>query len=138
MSHSAPTRRRLRALALGVALGLGGVPFTGATAQTTPPGSEQQQYDIPPGPLNTVLTRFAERSGTFIAGDLRLTADKHSAGLRGRFSREEALDRILAGSGLMAERQDDGSYTLKAASTSTPPTPVASVAGEEAVGSACF
>ncbi|MBA4723396.1 MAG: TonB-dependent receptor [Alcanivorax sp.] len=124
MPHSAPTRRRLRALALGVALGLGGVPFTGATAQTTPPGSEQQQYDIPPGPLNTVLTRFAERSGTFIAGDLRLTADKHSDGLRGRFSREEALDRILAGSGLMAERQDDGSYTLKAASTSTRLAPV--------------
>ncbi len=118
------TTNRLRALAASLALGLAPLPLLATSAQAAN-AVGQQQYNIAAGPLNTVLARFADASGNLIAGNLRLAADKHSNGVSGSFTPDQALARILAGTGLVAERESDGSYALReapndGASTLTP------------------
>ncbi|HCE38678.1 MAG: TonB-dependent receptor [Alcanivorax sp.] len=115
MPHSSSGQaRRLPALMLAATLGLAPLAFTPAQAQPATADQEQRrQYDIAAGPLNRVLSRFAEQSGALIAGNLQLAAGKRSDGLRGRYGTQEALNRLLAGTGLVAEPRDDGSYALK-------------------------
>jgi len=107
------TNNRLRALAVGLALGLAPLPFPGGHAQAATAEAGQQQYNIAAGPLNTVLTRFADVSGSLIAGNLQLAADKQSQGVSGSFTPDQALARILAGTGLVADRDPDGAYVLQ-------------------------
>ena len=107
------TNNRLRALAVGLALGLAPLPFPGGHAQAATAEAGQQQYNIAAGPLNTVLTRFADVSGSLIAGNLQLAADKQSPGVSGSFTPDQALTRILAGTGLVADRDPDGAYVLR-------------------------
>ena len=107
------TNNRLRALAMGLALGLAPLPFSGGHAQAATAEAGQQQYDIAAGPLNTVLARFADISGSLIAGNLQLAADKQSPGVSGRFTPDQALSRILEGTGLVADREPDGAYVLR-------------------------
>ena len=109
------TINRLRAVAIGLAMGLAPLPLLATSAQAAPAATGPHQYNIDAGPLNTVLTRFASVSGTLVAGNLQLAADKHSDGLSGSFSADQALNRILAGTGLVADRQSDGSYVLREA-----------------------
>ena len=119
------TSNRLRALAMGLALGLAPLPFLSSSAQADEAEAGQQQYNIPAGPLNTVLTRFAQTSGSLIAGNLQLAADKQSQGVSGSFTPDQALARILAGTGLVADRERDGAYVLRdarAGSTRPPST----------------
>ena len=106
------TSNRLRALAVGLALGLAPLPFLNSSAQAAEAG-QQQQYNIAAGPLNTVLTRFAQISGSLVAGNLQLAADKQSQGVSGHFTPDQALTRILAGTGLVADRESDGAYVLR-------------------------
>ncbi|NYH12548.1 TonB-dependent siderophore receptor [Pseudomonas moraviensis] len=73
------------------------------------------RYNIAPGPLVSVLNRFAEQSGVFLAGHNDLAADKRSPGLTGDFTEQQALQRLLQGSGLQAQAQSAGGYVLRAA-----------------------
>ncbi len=93
-------------------------------AETSHAGTERDSiaaraYDIPPGPLSTVLTRFATETGLVLSFDAGLTAGKTSAGLRGRFTLQQGLDRLLEGSGLSAERKG-AAITLKPLAVSVP------------------
>lgn len=72
-------------------------------------------YSIPAGPLSAVLNRFAAESGIFLAGDANLTDGKQSRGLQGRYGIDEALRRLLSGTGVEAVSQASGRYTLRAA-----------------------
>jgi len=71
-----------------------------------------RQYDIPAGPLARVLNAFAERSGVFISGAGTLTEGRTSPGLRGEYTVEEALDRLLADTGLTFRFTDADTVTL--------------------------
>ncbi|WP_192564404.1 TonB-dependent siderophore receptor [Pseudomonas gozinkensis] len=73
------------------------------------------RYNIAPGPLVSVLNRFAEQSGVFLAGHNDLAADKRSPGLSGDFTEQQALQRLLQGSGLQAQAESAGGYVLRAA-----------------------
>ena len=65
-----------------------------------PPNTEIQSYDIPAGPLNQVLSRFAAEAGLMLSADARLTRGLDSPGLTGEYSIEQALQQLLADSGL--------------------------------------
>ena len=74
--------------------------------------SEVRAYNISAGPLSTVLTQFATESGLTLSADAQLTDGKHSPGLKGSFTQQQALDRLLSGSGLISE-QKEGVVSLK-------------------------
>ncbi|SCZ52539.1 MULTISPECIES: TonB-dependent siderophore receptor [unclassified Pseudomonas] len=111
-----PRRSRLpfHTLPLCTALLCGAAPWAHAAADAgqNQPQAERRSYSIGPGPLVTVLNRFAEQSAVFIAGHNDLAAGKQSPGLNGRYSVAEALQLLLANSGLQAQAVSGG-YVLK-------------------------
>lgn len=80
---------------------------------------QQQQlytFDIPAGPLATALNELATAAGQSLAFDPELVKGRHSNRLAGVHGVEEALERLLAGSGLTWLRTSDGAYRIEAAS----------------------
>lgn len=129
-----PHRLRRKASPLALAAHLAMVGLTAAVTLAPPAHAADTlaTYDIPAGALNAAIHRFVAQSGVFVAADGALTEGRSSPGLRGRHAPAEALDRLLAGTGLEAVRQVDGSYALRKA----PPAPAkteAAVPVKEAV-----
>jgi len=87
-----------------------------AFAQTTgiqqPAAAATRHYDIPAGPLSTVLARFASESGVLVAGAGELAQGKQSPGVSGDLDPRAALNALLAGTGLAASPAEGGSYVL--------------------------
>ncbi|MFH6565923.1 TonB-dependent siderophore receptor [Pseudomonas kulmbachensis] len=77
----------------------------------------QTAYRIAPGPLGNALTQFGVQAGVTISFDTEQARHLTTGGLEGSFSVEEGLDRLLANSGLHAERQSNGGYVLVASGT---------------------
>jgi len=73
---------------------------TAASAQV------QTTFNIPGGPLSQVLAAFGRQSGTQISYDSAIASGKTSPGMQGAASREQALRRILQGSGLVYSLSD--------------------------------
>ncbi|MBO0497085.1 TonB-dependent receptor [Pseudomonas sp. Marseille-Q1929] len=69
-------------------------------------------YQITPGPLGATLSSFAVDAGIALSFLPALTEGLTSPGLSGTYSTEEAVTRLLAGSGLEMVLREDGSYTL--------------------------
>ncbi|WP_322025073.1 TonB-dependent receptor [Burkholderia sp. BCC1977] len=91
--------------------------------------ASRRAFDIPAGPLEAALNRFGRDAGILLAFPADLTAGRTSGGVHGRFDVDGALDRLLAGTGLVALRQPGGGYTLMRANGSVAP---AAAAGTEA------
>lgn len=98
---------RHRSYALVLAL-----PLSAAAAVKT--------YDIPPQPLPSALTAFADQSDTRLLYESAMTRGLNSRGASGSLSPEEALDRLLAGTGLRYRRTADGAITLSQGSSPLP------------------
>ncbi|MGF6209031.1 TonB-dependent siderophore receptor [Pseudomonas frederiksbergensis] len=104
--------RNARSLALALAVSLApGI----APAANEQPASQKRHYAIAAGSLVSVLNRFAEQAGIFLAGHNDLAGGKRSPGLEGDFTEQQALQRLLQGSGLQAQAQAGGGYILQAA-----------------------
>ncbi|MFT3815562.1 MAG: TonB-dependent receptor [Acidovorax sp.] len=92
-----------------------------ALAQLAAPASQSQgaketrTYNIPAGPLNTVLVRFLAESGVLLSGSTELTQGRSSPGIQGRLTPDAALDALLAGTGLEAVPNPQGRYILRRA-----------------------
>ncbi len=100
-----------------LALSLAAAPLPLIAAEPAAPvagATKPISYAIPAGPLSAALNRFAAESGIFLAGDASLTGGKQSPGLQGSYGVDEALRRLLSGTGVEAVRQADGRYTLRA------------------------
>lgn len=112
------TRFALHPLMLALAVVLPGLDVSRTQAaplvNSEQPGSQARHYTIAAGSLVSVLNRFAEQAGIFLAGHNDLAAGKRSPGLDGVYSQQQALQRLLQGSGLQAQRQGTGSYVLQA------------------------
>jgi len=100
-----------RPLFLAIALSLGTLAQAVMPSAVVASETQRQAFDIPAGPLARQLTQLAAQTGLLLAADAELTRDRQSQAVRGSYSPEEALDLMLAGSGLMAERKD-GRYQL--------------------------
>ncbi len=74
-------------------------------------------YQIAPGPLGTALAQFGVQAGVTISFDTEQARHLTTAGLKGSYSIEGGLSRLLANSGLQAQRQNNGGYVLVANST---------------------
>ena len=86
--------------------------------------AEQQQFDIEAQSLAKALLEFNEQSGLTVAAPRELVADKQAPAVRGEMEPEEALDKILSGSGLKSNELSTGAYTITLASSEvTEPAP---------------
>lgn len=86
-----------------------------------PQANSARDYDIPAGPLRDALLRFSAAAGVYLVGASEQAQGKASPGLRGRYTTDAGFAALLAGTGLEAYRQPDGSYGLRPA----PPAPAA-------------
>jgi len=86
-------------------------------AQNTQNAASQPShgYDIPAGPLGSVLTRYSREAGIYLVGAGSLAEGKTSPGLKGSYSVAAGFAALLAGTGLQAFQQEDGSYGLRPA-----------------------
>lgn len=87
-----------------------------ADEQTAEGGTEQTvAFDIAPQPLLTALRAYSEATGQAVLVDNALATGRQSPGVRGEFDKVEALQRLLAGTGLVASYSSDQAFTLKLA-----------------------
>ncbi|MGF7111638.1 outer membrane receptor for ferric coprogen and ferric-rhodotorulic acid [Pseudomonas laurylsulfatiphila] len=121
MPRATLTRQRfaLHPLVLALAVVLPGLDVSRSQAaplvESEQSGNQTRHYAIAGGSLVSVLNRFAEQAGIFLAGHNELAAGKRSPGLNGVYSQQQALQRLLQDSGLQAQRQGNGGYVLHAA-----------------------
>ncbi|MBK5529063.1 TonB-dependent siderophore receptor [Pseudomonas sp. TH06] len=109
-----------RRFALALACAMPGTYVSIALAAPTVDQAPRHHYSIAAGPLVTVLNRFAEQSGVFLAGHNDLAADKRSPGLNGDYSIRQALQILLNGSGLQAQQQNGGGFVLRISDATSP------------------
>ena len=107
-------RASTRVLATALAASAGG--FVGqASAQESAQyiSDTRVSFDIPSQPLSSALSEFARQSGMrvlFAYDDLN---DARAAALHGAYTREEALTRLLAGSGFAGAIDNAGVVRLE-------------------------
>lgn len=102
-------------------------------AWVTPATAAQPRLmlDLPAQDLEHALQAYSRATGMAVLVDRELTRGRRSMGVRGRFTAQEALVLLLAGSGLMALYARDDAVTLQ-----VPPVKTPSVRGASAHNSA--
>jgi len=100
------------ALCAGLCLAL---PPTAAAASESSTARSAFDFSIPPGSLSGALLQFSEISGKRVLFNADLVRGLDSSGLYGRYSTQQALRQLLAGSGLMPRETGSGSVTLERA-----------------------
>lgn len=122
-------RKRLAAIMPALLIGgaLGGATHTPvASAQTGE--SFRKTVDVPAGNLEDALNAFARQAGITLSFDPVLVQGKRAVALKGSYSAQEGLTRLLAGSQLVAQAAGDGSYALRPAGAAGSDTVLKAVA----------
>jgi len=105
-----PIRLSMLVLALGAAL----AGVQAAHAQTPPAAqSPVRAFDIPAGPLQQGLERFASVAGVNLSYEPSLVQGIRTRGLNGSYTVAGGLYALLAGTGLDAVAQGSGGYVLR-------------------------
>lgn len=124
---NSPRTRHLapRALTLALRAAFLGLPLLAATtaahAQAAPAARE---FNIGAGPLGRALTQFAAEAGVLLSVDAALTEGRSTTGLQGRYTVDQGLARLVAGTGLEVAPGAGSGYSLRRA----PPTSAATSA----------
>jgi hypothetical protein len=88
-------------------------------------GSKQLTFDIPAQPLADALYAYTAATGVEALASGTLLVSRRSSEVRGTLAADEALHKLLAGTGLTARFVDSGSFTLAPTQS---PLPAASLA----------
>jgi iron complex outermembrane recepter protein len=96
-----------------VVAGLIGMTSYGVFAQAA-------MIDLPSQPLSRALSTLAQAESVNILAPDALVADRQAPAVSGKLSIGEALDRLLEGSGLQAEKQDENTYVIRKRTSSAP------------------
>lgn len=122
-------------LTLAVAQGAHGVePATSSLP------AQSADYRIRAQTLDKALVEFSLKSGLQVVADGKLTAGISSPGVSGSYSPEQALRKLLAGTGVAVQSSRNGTVTLERATASEPQSgattlPTVTVAGNAVIGS---
>lgn len=81
--------------------------------------SEVKTFDIAAGPLSEALNAFGIQAGIGVGYDASVVAGRTTPGLRGSFPVTEALDRLLAGTGLIPRFSGAGTVSVARAENSS-------------------
>ena len=73
---------------------------------------QQFEFDIPEQPLSAALLEFARVAGVSVGFESAVAVEKRSIPIEGRYAVEEALDQLLAGSGLTFTRYSSDVYRV--------------------------
>ncbi|MFT4196004.1 TonB-dependent siderophore receptor [Ottowia sp.] len=93
--------------------------------------------DLPAAPLEQALHALARRTGVQVVFASGVAAGRQAPALRGSFTPGQALDRLLAGSGLAARAADDGqTYVVERAPAAAPASQTATLPEVKVTGSA--
>ncbi len=84
-------------------------------------GITEQTYNISAGSLKNALDHFIKQTGISLSYDSAKIEGITTKGLKGKFSIQKGLDRLLAESGLQAVPQAEG-YIVKKAQSPQPET----------------
>ena len=118
-------------LLAGVAMSLALTPDlaaqTGAPASAEAGGETRILFDIPAGPLDSALRRYSILTGRQLLFESRLVAGYRVSALRGLATADEALDDLLAETGLQINRVDARTGVLSV--TVRAPAPILSPSG---------
>lgn len=97
------------------------VPATPAQAATSElaQASQQHDFDIARQPLADALALFGQQAGLQISAHGDLVRDVQTNGVVGLMNTEAALQRLLAGTGLVYRIADDGSVTITSSARSS-------------------
>lgn len=130
-----PSRFRsplLRPVLLG-AIACTALPAPAQPASEAPAIAARQSFAIPAGPLDEALNRFGRQAGLLIAFTPEQTEGRRSPGLQGEYGPREALDRLLATSGLQAVAQGAG-FSLRPAEAASAARAPLELGAETVVG----
>lgn len=77
------------------------IAFTAATVPVAVAQPSALEFDLPAGNMSSSLETLARQAGLVLEVDPALIANKQTPALRGTYSLEQALQRLLSGSGLV-------------------------------------
>lgn len=111
---SASWRSGPRSFFCGCALALAGLIVVSdpATAQTRP-ANAPIEFDIPSQPLGTAISRYGKATERDVLYDANLAFGRLSSEVRGAFEPDEALRKLLVGTGLKAELVTGKTFVLQ-------------------------
>jgi len=73
----------------------------------------EQEVDIKAQPLATAIKDLAQKSGVQIGYNAKIVLGKNSSAVKGVFTTDEVLKKLLKGSGLTAIKKTSSSYVVK-------------------------
>jgi len=111
-------------LALCAALLLTMTWLGAGTAAAQQPDQQRIEVDIPAQPLDQAVTELARQAGLAIGGNAALLRGKQAPALDGEYTPREALDRLLAGSGVTTRFSGDDTITLMPADDAEDDSPM--------------
>ncbi len=91
------------------------MPALRVAANEEPQGGSKQRFDIPAGDLESALIEFSRHTGIQSLYPSDVVAGRRTQGLQGDYTAEEALQGILAGTGLQAIFSNPRAVTLQLA-----------------------
>lgn len=89
-----------------------GAQLAGAAIGDVPEAMAERMFDWPSLPLKDALARYDASTGVSVFFPSALVEGRRAAAVRGRFAPEEALRRLLEGSGLKARAVAPDSFVL--------------------------
>jgi iron complex outermembrane receptor protein len=90
---------------------------------SAPAQAADRNFNIPPQPLASALTTWARQANVQIFFPADATRGQRSAALRGSMSRQDALNRLIAGTGLRVASDDSKTVVLARQEGPTAPAP---------------
>ncbi|MDC7787771.1 TonB-dependent siderophore receptor [Rhodoplanes sp. TEM] len=95
-----------------LAAGLAAAPLAGAGAVRAQAVEEATSFAVPAGPLSSALVAFGRQSGLQVSYAPEIATGKASRGVAGPLSPDGALERLLAGTGLLWRWANDTTITV--------------------------
>ncbi|HEX5776693.1 MAG TPA: TonB-dependent receptor, partial [Caulobacteraceae bacterium] len=126
-------RRKTPAMAASfLAACLGTSALTPAVAFAAPPAEQNvQDFSIAPQPLQSALLEFSRQSQSPVVASTSLISGMTAPAVQGRMDQAQALDTLLAGSGLYAVRGGDGGWAISRKAAADPQSGSAAGGGAE-------
>jgi len=114
-TQTPPVRKLLLATVIGLAIGSpqGVAAQDAGTASVQAAQSGRFTLNVPAGDMASALNAVGEQTGVLLSFNAAQVANYRSSGLRGEYSVQQALNKLLAGSPLHVIAQSEGVFLIR-------------------------